>query len=80
MGEILIKNKVKIRLMYPKNKNQLIKEEIWAEIFDKNNDKILKELIWFRDKEGVSHDESYKIPIKYRDKIDNAWISSIKKL
>ena len=72
-----INNNVNIVIInLDKHKNK-VKEEIWAEIFDKKNDKILKKLIWWRDNNGVSHDESSNIPIKYRDLVDNAWISSI---
>ena len=71
---------MKIRLKYPEKNSNNIKEEIWAEIFNNKNDKILKKLIWWRDDKGVYHDESPKLPIKFRGIVDSAWISSIKHL
>ena len=80
MREIIIDYDVKIRIVCPDDDNEKVKEEIWVDIFNSNDDNILKELIWWKDDRGISHDESSNLPIKFRDIVDNAWISSIKKL
>jgi hypothetical protein len=70
--------KVNIRYLIPKNNK--VKEEIWAEIFNYNSGEIMKKLIWWRDNKGLFHDESSNLPIKYRDMVDTAWISAAKKM
>ena len=54
---------------------QKFKEEIWADIYDKANGEFIKKLIWWKDYNGLIHDESSNLPIKFRDIVDNAWIS-----
>lgn len=39
---------------------------------------MIKKLIWWKDEDGVFHDESKDLPIKFRDMIDNAWLHKVR--
>ena len=69
---------VNIRFEY--SDDDKFKEEIWADIKNLGNGEIIKKLIWWKENNGLIHDESFNLPIKFRDIVDTAWISAIKKL
>ena len=60
--------------------NDNIKEEIWADIINTSDGKVIKKLIWWKDNQGIFHDESSNLPTKFRNIVDKAWISAVKKL
>jgi hypothetical protein len=69
-----------INIRFEQNKDEKFKEEIWADIYNPIKDEFIKKLIWYKDENGLIHDESSNLPIKFRDIVDNAWISAIKNL
>lgn len=69
-----------VNIRFEFSDDEKFKEEIWADIQNLFNGKIIKKLIWWKDDKGLIHDESTNLPIKFRDIVDTAWISAVKKL
>ena len=59
--------------------NPEINREIWANIKNEKTGEFFKKRIWWEDKDGIFHDESYKIPTSLRDLVDNAWYEQSRK-
>ena len=66
--------KVEIDEILRKNPKGEIVTEIWARIINTRTNDIIKKMIWWKNGDGVFHDESKDLPIKFRDIIDNAWL------
>ena len=70
--------KVEIDEILKKNHNKGKVTEIWARIINLKTCNTLRKRIWWKDKDGVFHDESKNVPVKFRDMVDNAWLQVIK--
>jgi hypothetical protein len=73
-----MKYEVKIRKIN-NDDNPDIRKEIWANIVNQKTGEIIKRRIWWEDNKKIFHDESYNIPPKFRDLVDNAWIEQSRK-
>ena len=49
------------------------KKGIWAKIKNIKTGEIINKRIWWKDHEGIIHDGTIDLPVKLRDRIDNAW-------
>ncbi|MEA3458551.1 MAG: hypothetical protein U9R21_07735 [Candidatus Thermoplasmatota archaeon] len=65
---------VNIKRLLEEGKKGNIKTEIWAEITNLDTGKTMKKRIWWKDDDGVFHDGTSKLPVEFRDAVDNAWI------
>jgi len=65
---------VNIKRLLKEGETGNIKTEIWAEITNKNTCETMNRRIWWKDDNGIFHDGTPKLPVEFRDAVDNAWI------
>ena len=52
---------------------------IWVKITNLKTCETIEKRIWWKDREGITHDDTTELPVNLRDLVDNAWIEHSRK-